>query len=294
VLFDLVAIGAPVGSDVLDAVKKRVLVQALAIWGKMRMLGNHNGDTLPCVLIDLNTQRDFFDPAGACPVVDPHEMHRELRRVIAWAKRNQAPVVSSMDSRRRVEMARNGQTRYCVEGSNGQGKLPFTLLPNRVFVAGDNTLAISTDLFHRHQQVIFPQRTADLFANPKADRFMTQLHVDEFILFGAIAECEIKAVALGLIARHKRATVVTDACGCWNRSESELSFRQMAAKGATLLTTDELLKRKLARPGRYTATTRLVAWPVNPTPRNGVRAVPVISKFQDSGNGHSESSRRVM
>ncbi len=260
------------------------------------MLDDQNGNTFPCVLIDLNTQCDFFDPTGACPVVDSHYMHRDLRRVVAWARRNQAPVVSSMDSRRKVETGRNGHARYCIEGSAGQSKLPFTLLPNRVFVAGDNTLAISTDLFHRHQQVIFPQRTPDLFANPKADRFMTQLHAEEFILFGAVTESEVKAVALGLIARHKRATVITDACGCWNRSESELSLRQMAAKGANLLTTDELLKRKLPRRGRYTATTRLVAWPVNPALSrvgDGVQA-HVASQGNGLGNGHSEQSPHAM
>ena len=159
------------------------------------MRDRHNGKSLPCVLIDLNTQRDFFEPTGACPVIDTGSLYACLRRVIAWAKRNQVPVVSSLDLHRVTEPTCHGGIQHCIEGSNGQSKLPFTLLRNHVFIVGDNTLAVPVDLFMQHQQVIFPQRSEDLFANPKADRFLTQLHTEEFILFGSknIAVLELGA-----------------------------------------------------------------------------------------------------
>lgn len=225
------------------------------------MLDGKDRPFFPCVLIDLNTQRDFFEPTGACPVLDTVALCACLRRVIAWAKWNQVPIVSTMDSHRKAEVIQYGPARHCIDGSNGQSKLPFTLLRNRVFVAGDNTLSVPIDLFGRHQQVIFPQRSKDLFANPKADRFITQLQAREFILFGAVAENEVKAAALSLLARDKRATVLVDVCGSWNRSESDFSFRQIAAKGATLLTVDELLGRRLPRRRRYRAGNFVYARP---------------------------------
>jgi len=211
------------------------------------MLNGKNGQKIPYVLIDLNTQRDFFEPSGARPVLNTIGLYASLRRVIAWGKRNEVPFVSTMDSHRRTESSTPVGNGYCVEGSAGHHKLSFTLFENRVFVAGDNTLSVSTELFQRHQQVIFPQRTTDLFANPKADRFITELPVEEFIIFGAVAEHEVKAVALGLLARHKRVTVVADACGCWNPCAADLAFRQMAAKGASLITIDELAQRHVPR-----------------------------------------------
>jgi nicotinamidase-related amidase len=233
-----------------------------------------NGQPLRCVLVDLNTQRDFFEPCGACPVLEARQLYHRLRQIIAWARRNQIPVLSSLDSHRGVDVQDCCPIMHCVEGSPGHRKLSFTLFPQRVFVQGDNTIGISINLFHRYQQVIFAQRTKDLFANPKADHFMTQLETDEFILFGAVVERSIKTLALGLMARSKSVSVIVDGCGYWNRSEGELAMRQMCAKGAKLLTVAELRSRKLPRRWRYTDTGLVSAFRPN-----GNGKVPDRAKF---------------
>ena len=51
----------------------------------------------------------------------------------------------------------------------------------------------------------------------------------------------MKSVVLGLIARQRHVALVTDALGHWNASEAELALRQMAAKGAIVTTTDEVI-----------------------------------------------------
>ncbi len=208
--------------------------------------------THPYVLVDLNTQHDFFHTDGACPVLDIDELYKRLRRLIAWVRRNQVPLISSMDVHRDVETAESSSNNgRCIEGTEGQTKLDFTVLPNHVYIAGDNTLSVRIDLFKHHQQVIFPQRSEDLFANPKADRFITQLKTEEFIVFGAVAEHEVRAIVLGLLARNKKVAIVADGCGAWNLSESDLSIRQMQAKGARVTTVDELVSCKLCRRWRY-------------------------------------------
>ncbi len=78
------------------------------------------------------------------------------------------------------------------------------------------------DLFSVHQQVIFRKRQDDLLGNPKADRFLTQLPTGEYILFGIGIECSIRVLALGLLARHRRVTVITDACGYWDKGKADL------------------------------------------------------------------------
>jgi len=132
-----------------------------------------------CVLIDLNTQRDFCDPDGARPVLNYEQLLPALRRVIAWTKRNYAPIISSIDSHRRFEMRGGGGTPHCVDGSPGQRKLAFTLFADCARVEVDNTLSVSLDLFRDHQQVLFRERTDDLLGNPKADRFLTQLSAED-------------------------------------------------------------------------------------------------------------------
>jgi nicotinamidase-related amidase len=216
------------------------------------MLARRDGRAFDCVVVDLNTQRDFCRPDYAYPVVNASTLVPALRRVVAWAKRNYAPVISSVESRRMWEVPADGRRLIgCFDGTPGQRKLDFTLFPARACVDMDNTLAVPVDFFRDHQQVVFRKRTDDLLANPKADRFLTQLLVDEFILFGNGIETSVKALALGLLTRGRVVTVVVDACGYWDAGAADLALRQIAAKGAGLITVDELMIRKLDRRVRY-------------------------------------------
>ena len=215
------------------------------------MARSRRGRGYECVVIDVNTQKDFCDRSGAFPVANVAELIPAMRRVIAWTRRNHAPVVSTVESHRPRELSDNGHPIYCVDGSPGQQKIAFTVLPLRVIVEVDNTFSVPSDLFRHWQQVLFRKRTDDLLANPKADCLLTHLSVKEYILFGTGLECSIKALALALLAREKAVTVVTDACGYWQRPVAELALRQVAAKGAVLINADQLMTRKLDRPYRY-------------------------------------------
>ena len=168
----------------------------------------------------------------------------------------------------------------CVDGTNGQRKIDFTLLPQCARIEVDNTLAVPLDLFRRYQQVIFRKRSDDLLENPKADRFLTQLLVGEFIVFGNGLEGAVKSLVLALLAREKPVTVLTDACGYWNKATAELALRQIIAKGAKLLTVDELLSRKLDRRHRYPVAMMKVE------PRGGDLSRP--SRARSNGNGRGD------
>ncbi|HRX85363.1 MAG TPA: isochorismatase family protein [Phycisphaerae bacterium] len=206
---------------------------------------------LPCVYVDVNTQKDFLTERAACPVQNRDVLVPALRRAVAWAKRNHVPVISSLDCHRRGELRNARLPQHCLDGTPGQDKIDFTLCGSYVRIEGDNTLAVPIDLFRRYQQVIFRKRTADFFLNPKADRFISQLPAAEYVIAGLGVEGAVKAIALGLIARDKKVTIVVDACGYFDRSEAELAIRLLAAKGAELITVDQLMQRKLPRPIRY-------------------------------------------
>jgi hypothetical protein len=95
--------------------------------------------------------------------------------------------------------------------------------------------------FRRYQQVIFTKRSRDFLANPKAERLFQTIEMDHAVIFGLVTEHCVKAAALALLARLRRVAVVTDACGFWSAGDAELAFRQMEAKGAVLVTTEELI-----------------------------------------------------
>ena len=206
--------------------------------------------TYECLLIDVNTQRDFCETGGAFPVANVSQLIPQLRRMIAWALRNETPVLSSIDAHRPCELPADRPT-CCVDGTDGQRKLDFTLLTSCARVDADNTLIVPLEIFEHYQQVIFRKRTDDLLSNPKVERLCTHLNVGEFFVIGNSLECSVKSLVLGLLARSKKVSVVLDACGFWNKASAELAVRQIAAKGADILTVDAVRSRKLPRKRRY-------------------------------------------
>lgn len=193
------------------------------------------------VLIDICTQQDFLKPGSILQVANVEALIPNLREVFAWARSARIPVVSSVESHRATEPA-NGFPMHCIDGTSGQAKLDFTLISPWVLVETDNYLSLPPGLRKKYHQLIFRKRTHDVLSNPKADRFLTQLKAEEFIIFGVGIERAIKSLALGLLARHKRVAVVTDACGCWSAGDAELATRQLGAKGIRLLTAAELVE----------------------------------------------------
>lgn len=191
------------------------------------------------VLLDMNTQRDFLDADGTCPINGPDSLIPKLRKVFSLARTYHIPVVSALDSHRENELP-NGLPRHCFEGSSGQKKLRFTLLRNRTFVEANNNLDLPMNLLDSYRQVILRRRTEDFFGNPKADRLLTDLRPERFILFGVGLERSIRRLALSLLARGKRIAVVPEACGYWSATDADLTVRLILAKHGLELTVEEL------------------------------------------------------
>ncbi|RME41345.1 MAG: isochorismatase family protein [Planctomycetota bacterium] len=249
------------------------------------MFAPSHGHGHPCVAVDLNTQLDFCHGSGLRPVANLPGFLRGLQRVVDWIHRTGAPVASSVESHRITEVPPDGRPLCCVDGSPGQEKIPLTLFDSRCWVEVDNTLSCPTDLFRQYRQIIFRKRSDDLLANPKADRFFTQVRADEFIVFGVSVEAAVKTLVLGLLARGRRVTVVADACGFWHGNCAEMAMRQMAAKGAELISSERLARRR----------TGFVSVP--PNGRERVSDSPVLRVTDPEGasrrndpNGRSEST----
>jgi nicotinamidase-related amidase len=235
------------------------------------------------ILVDMNTQCDFLLPRGAMPVANRREILPNIRRLMNWARVERLPVISTLEAHRPGEPTR-GLPAHCIDQTNGQKKLPFTLLPRRVLLYGDNTMDLPHEPFRRFQQLIFTKRDRDFLSNPKADRLIQSLDANHLILFGVVAEFCIKAAALGLLTRRHRVVVVADACGHWSRADQELSYRQMDAKGAILVTTEELLS------GAADDRILNAARPTPAVEEEPVVLVPADSKGHPAnGNGNGKS-----
>lgn len=193
------------------------------------------------VFVDLCTQRDYLAPEGALPSLNAPQVVPNVKHLMACARWAGVPTLSCVDGRRPADV-RGLPRPACVLGTSGQRKLPCTLLPNRVQIDSDNCLCVSLEVLHEHQQAILTKEHRDPFTNPKFDRLLTELPVRRFVVFGVSLETSVRLLALGLLLRHRRVAVVTDACGWWNAEDGEMAIRQLAAKGCELTTTQQVVE----------------------------------------------------
>jgi nicotinamidase-related amidase len=190
------------------------------------------------IVIDINTQKDFFLAGGNACIGNHRRVLANVRRVIAWARRNNVRVISTCEVYPNGNGA--GEPGYCIDGTQGQEKIRYTLLSNRASFAADDSTDFPEDVLRRYRQVILHKRSIDPFEEPRIERLLSEVRADNFILIGASAEGAVKAAALGLLQRGKKVTVVADAVGSLNKRESKLAFRKMSAKGAKLVETKKL------------------------------------------------------
>jgi len=190
------------------------------------------------LLLDIDTQRDFLLAEGRACVRNHTEVLANIRRIIAWSRCKHIPIISTAEA----HPNNNGESAlaYCIDGTNGQRKISYTLLSNRASFPADDLNALPADLWRSYRQVILHKRCTDPFNEPRIERLLSELQVDEFILVGAGAEEAVMATALGLLHRSKKVSVVVDALGAYNTKKAKLALRKMKAKGAKLIATKDL------------------------------------------------------
>jgi nicotinamidase-related amidase len=190
------------------------------------------------ILIDINTQKDYFFAWGNARIKNHRRVLANVRRMIAWARRNNVRVISTCE----VYPNHNGVEKvgYCIDGTDGQKKIRYTLLRNRANFPADGSTDFPADILRQYRQIVLHKRCVDPFNEPRIERLLSEVRADNFVLIGASAEGAVKATALGLLQRGKKVSVVIDAVGLLNKREAKLAFRKMRAKGAKLIETKKL------------------------------------------------------
>lgn len=186
------------------------------------------------VLIDVNTQKDFFLDDGKARVGNRRRILSHIRRIMALARLKKIPVISISE----VHPENNGG--YCMDGTEGVQKISYTLMSNRASFAADNNTDLPVDLLRRYRQIILHKRCIDPFDEPRIDRLLSEIRANEFVLIGVCAEGAIEATALGLLQRGKKVSVVVDAIGAQDKQKAKHALRKIAAKGARLIETKKL------------------------------------------------------
>ena len=190
------------------------------------------------ILIDIDTQKDFLLVRGKACIRNHRRVLANIRRVIAWARRQSVPIISTAEIYSNNNG--NGTPTYCIDGTDGQKKIHYTLLNKRICLSADGNTDLPRDLLRRYKQVILQKRCIDPFDEPRIDRLLSEVRANEFILVGTSLEGAVKATGLGLLQRGKKVTIVIDATGSHNTNDARLAVRKMETKGAKVIDTKKL------------------------------------------------------
>jgi nicotinamidase-related amidase len=190
------------------------------------------------ILVDIDTQKDFLLVSGKACIRNHRRVLANIRRVMAWARIQGVPIISTAEVYSNSNG--NGTPDYCIDGTDGQKKVHYTLLNSRIYLPADGNTDLPRDLLRRYRQVILHKRCVDPFDEPRIDRLLSEVRANEFILVGTSLEGAVKATALGLLQRGKKVTVIVDATGSHNTNEAKLAVRKMETKGAKVIETRKL------------------------------------------------------
>jgi len=155
-----------------------------------------------------------------------------------WARLKNIPIISTVQIYTGTYLFANPY----IAPIEGQEKISYTLRKRYTSFDADDCTDIPPGLLERYDQVILHKRCFDPFEEPRADRMLSELQADEFILIGAATEGAVKATALGLLSRGKNVTVLVDATGSYDRTAGEITLRQIWERGAKLTNTKTFLR----------------------------------------------------
>ncbi len=193
------------------------------------------------ILLDVDVQRDFFVAGGSCYQPEATEAAKNIRRLFAWARKRQTPVLSTVVRVKDGRKSPLSDTPHCIEGSDGEKRISGTLMRRYVDMGMRGSTDLPDDIFQVYQQVIIEQRSTDIFQHVRAERLLSELQVDTFVVCGAGSAGGVAEAVIGLRQRNFKVILAADAILDLGDPRAEMAWLRMLAKGAVPLSTAEII-----------------------------------------------------
>lgn len=196
------------------------------------------------ILIDLETQRDFFMPDGSFYTPRAGEVRKNIYTLFDWARCEHIPVISSVLRFHPGDLGPLGSRPHCVEGTSGERKLLNTTVHPMIDLGMRNSTDLPDNLFDCYNQIIIEKRASDLFLHARAERLFTEFMGSGkcFVLCGADVAGGLTLTALGLRNRGFGVVLAADGFvspGKWDSANLEIP--RMQAKGVVFMRTQDII-----------------------------------------------------
>ena len=193
------------------------------------------------VFWDVDTQADFMLPGGKLYVPGAEALLPLLQRLREFAAEQHIPLVSTADAHATDDPEFRQWPPHCIRGTAGQLKVPETLGEQYLVVPRERQVPVSDAELSRYPQLILEKNMLDVFTSPQTDDLVKRLDAERYIVYGVATEYCVRCAALGLLERKQRVAVLRDAIREIDAAEGRKVLNELAAHGAELISSAEVL-----------------------------------------------------
>jgi len=193
------------------------------------------------VFLDIDTQFDFMEEAGALAAPHAREIRPNLRRLTQAALAFGVPVIATEDAHAPDDPEFADFSPHCVAGTAGAEKIEETRLPDAVRVRHDQPIPGGPQNALCRGRVVLEKVTTSPLSNRTADLLLDALPEAVCVVYGVATEYCVKNAAARLLERGRKVIVPTDAVTAISPEEGKSALEALRRDGATLTSTDEVL-----------------------------------------------------
>jgi len=196
------------------------------------------------VFLDIDTQHDFLDKKGALYVKNSEKIIPNLKKLTAFAKKNEILIISSQDTHRRDDPEFKEFGPHCVRGTNGHKKEKITLLDKHKSVSFQKVYSSEElkDFAGNYPQLILEKPILNLFSNPNARTLLETLFPDEIYIYGVVIEYCVKEAVEGILRMGLSVVVIEDAIKEISSKEKAKLFSLWKRQGVKFVKTKDIIK----------------------------------------------------
>jgi nicotinamidase/pyrazinamidase len=196
----------------------------------------------PFVFVDIDSQRDFLDPAGALYVPGSQAILPRLASLTRHARVNAIPVLATACAHSPDDEELTQFPPHCMVGTPGQHRVDATAWKGSVVVAPDEAF---DGRLTAH--LTLEKRALDIFSRRDAGQVVARYNEGRpwFVVYGVATEYCVRCAVLGLLQRGCRVAVVVDGIRAIDAARETEVLAEFVQRG-TVLTIEE----RVRRPGR--------------------------------------------
>jgi nicotinamidase/pyrazinamidase len=199
---------------------------------------------------EVDTQRDFMLPGGKLYVRGAEKRLPNMKRLVDAARVGKVLLISDACVHAPDDPEFQQFPPHCVRGTEGAEIVPELMAEPMIRIESRGDPKLPADLF-AYNQIVLEKQVLDVFSNPRTADLVNRLapagadgknEQVEFFVFGVVTEYCVRLAAKGLVERHRKTALVTDAIETLDPAAGKRTLDELAALGARFVTTDEALQ----------------------------------------------------